>query len=78
MFIGGDAATFAAVYKNISMVLIYAHTQKYKCIHRNTHTHYAIYAYINKHIFCVRELNHTYHNDHETLDDASDVEERRR
>ena len=47
-------------------------------IHTHTHTHYAIYAYINKHIFCVRELNHTYNNDHETLNDASDVEDRRR
>ena len=46
--------------------------------HTYTLTHYAIYAYINKHIFCVRELNHTYNNDHETLNDASDVEERRR
>ena len=54
------------------------HTHSNARVYAHTHTHYAIYAYINKHIFCVRELNHTYNNDHETLNDASDVEERRR
>ena len=37
MFIGGDAATFAAVYENISMVLIYAHTKVHVYTQKHTH-----------------------------------------